>query len=85
MNRLFESFVTEVLKSAAPPGFEVEAQGGLNLDDAGTIAMRPDVMLLEGGERRAVVDCKYKVLSHCRRGLETPTRTNCSRTARQQG
>jgi 5-methylcytosine-specific restriction enzyme subunit McrC len=62
MDKLFEDFVTVVLREAlaAHPGSTSKQYPGF-LDEHGTIAIRPDVVHLIDGRPVAVFDAKYKL------------------------
>ncbi len=62
MNRLFEEFVTQVLKTQIPASLTVHAQASTSLDLAGALRLRPDVLIRCGHQTVVVGDCKYKRL-----------------------
>ncbi len=62
MNRLFEAFVTQVLRDRAPTGISVEAQVPVYLGHEKKVHMRPDLVIRDRGVPRLVADCKYKRL-----------------------
>jgi 5-methylcytosine-specific restriction enzyme subunit McrC len=62
MNRLFEAFVTQVLRDRAPSGIAVEAQVPVYLGHEKKVPMRPDIVVRDRGVPRLVADCKYKRL-----------------------
>ncbi len=62
MNRLFEAFVTRVLRDHAPHGARVRAQVSLHLAQGNRVPMRADVVIDHGGVPALVADCKYKQL-----------------------
>jgi 5-methylcytosine-specific restriction enzyme subunit McrC len=62
MNKLFEAFVTQVLRDRAPAGASIRAQVPLHLGHDKKVPMRPDVMVDLGGRVALVADCKYKRL-----------------------
>jgi 5-methylcytosine-specific restriction enzyme subunit McrC len=62
MNRLFEAFVTQVLRDRAPTGIAVDAQVQLYLGHEKKVHMRPDLVVKDHGTPRLVADCKYKRL-----------------------
>ena len=62
MNRLFEAFVTQVLRDRAPSGITVAAQVPVHLDEQKKVHMRPDLVIRDRGVSRLVADCKYKRL-----------------------
>jgi 5-methylcytosine-specific restriction enzyme subunit McrC len=63
MNKLFEAFVTQILKKHLSPGIMVSAQSRRNLDERGKIRMRLDLAFKIRGRLIGVGDCKYKVQS----------------------
>ena len=62
MNRLFEAFVTQVLRDRAPSGIAVEDQVPVYLGHEKKVPMRPDLVIRDQGVPRLVADCKYKRL-----------------------
>lgn len=62
MNRLFEAFVTQVLQDRVLASFRVDAQVPVTLDLAGSVPMRPDVLIRRANRPVLVTDCKYKRL-----------------------
>jgi 5-methylcytosine-specific restriction enzyme subunit McrC len=62
MNRLFESFVTQVLRERARSGITVAAQQSVHLDEGKKVRMRPDIVVRERGVPVLAADCKYKRL-----------------------
>jgi 5-methylcytosine-specific restriction enzyme subunit McrC len=62
MNRLFEAFVTQVLRDRAPSGIAVEDQVPVYLGHEKKVPMRPDIVVRDRGVPRLVADCKYKRL-----------------------
>jgi 5-methylcytosine-specific restriction enzyme subunit McrC len=62
MPKLFEGFVTVSLREAIEPdyGGRVHDQLSSHLDEAGRVALRPDIVWEVRGSARAVVDAKYK-------------------------
>ncbi|MBA2276212.1 MAG: hypothetical protein H0W06_00485, partial [Chloroflexia bacterium] len=62
MNHLFEAFVTRTLREHAPTGTTVRPQAHISLDQAGTVAMRPDIVVRHTDRMALVADCKYKRL-----------------------
>src|SRR5215203_1691130 len=62
MNRLFEAFVTQVLRDRAPSGISVAAQVSTHLDEQKKVHMRPDLVIRDSGVTQLVADCKYKRL-----------------------
>ena len=64
MNRLFESFVTQVLHDRAPAGLRLEDQHTTTLDRDGYLAIRPDLLVSRNLGPVLVADCKYKRLDH---------------------
>jgi 5-methylcytosine-specific restriction enzyme subunit McrC len=63
MNRLFEAFVTQVLRERAPLGSSVRAQVPLHLGHDKRVPMRPDLVIDISGQLALVGDCKYKRLA----------------------
>ncbi len=82
MNKLFETFITEVLRERAPMGTEVRPQSQLFLGKDKKVEMRPDLMVDAGARMVLVADCKYKGWSPT--SSVTMTSTSCSPTARLQ-
>src|SRR5690606_5999067 len=62
MNRLFEAFITQVLRERAPLGVAVRAQSRLHLGYDKKVPMRPDLVVEVDGRDVLVGDCKYKRL-----------------------
>jgi len=62
MNKLFEAFVTQVLRDRAPAGISVAAQVPVHLDEGRRVRMQPDLVIRERGVPVLVADCKYKRL-----------------------
>ena len=62
MNRLFETFITEVLRELAPTGMDVRPQSQLFLGMEKKVEMRPDLIVEAEGQTVLVADCKYKRL-----------------------
>src|SRR5215207_9813808 len=62
MNRLFEAFVTQVLRDRAPTGISVAVQVPVHLDEQRKVHMRPDLVIRDRGVSQLVADCKYKRL-----------------------
>lgn len=62
MNKLFEAFVTQVLRDHAPAWLTIAAQVSIHLDEAKKVRMRPDLVVRERGVPKLVADCKYKRL-----------------------
>ena len=62
MNRLFETFITEVLRESAPMGMDVRPQSQLFLGMEKKVEMRPDLIVEAEGQTVLVADCKYKRL-----------------------
>ena len=62
MNRLFEAFITQVLRERAPLGVAVRAQSRLHLGHDKKVPMRPDLVVEVDGRDVLVGDCKYKRL-----------------------
>ena len=62
MPQLFEDFVTVVLREAivSSCGGRVVAQSRYYLDEAGRVALKPDIVWRVAGEDVAVIDAKYK-------------------------
>jgi 5-methylcytosine-specific restriction enzyme subunit McrC len=62
MNKLFETFVTQVLRDRVRGGFVVSAQVRLPLGHERKVFMKPDLILSRAGAAAAVADCKYKII-----------------------
>ncbi len=62
MNRLFEAFITEILRERGPTGTEIRSQSQLFLGQQKRVEMRPDLMVDVDGRTVLVADCKYKRL-----------------------
>jgi 5-methylcytosine-specific restriction endonuclease McrBC regulatory subunit McrC len=62
MNRLFEAFVTEILRERAPAGTTVRARSQLFLGVGKKVEMRTDLMVDADGTTVLVADCKCKRL-----------------------
>ncbi len=62
MNRLFERFVTQVLRDRAQPPVSVDDQVPLHLAEGRRVDMRPDIVVRVGSRPTLVADCKYKRL-----------------------
>ncbi|MDQ3167964.1 MAG: McrC family protein [Chloroflexota bacterium] len=62
MNRLFEAFVTEVLRARAPVRTRLRSQSQLFLGHEKKVEMRPDLAVDRDGTTVLVADCKYKRL-----------------------
>jgi 5-methylcytosine-specific restriction enzyme subunit McrC len=60
MNKLFEVFVTELLRTRARGRVRVVAQSALALGEDGKVNMRPDLTIEVDGRPLVVADCKYK-------------------------
>lgn len=60
MNRLFETFVTQVLRDRARSGISLRAQMPTHLGQDKKVLMRPDITLWRAGSVALVADCKYK-------------------------
>jgi 5-methylcytosine-specific restriction enzyme subunit McrC len=63
MNRLFESFVTQMLRERAPAGTMVDGQVPVYLGHDKAVPMRIDLLVRDRGRIALVADCKYKRLS----------------------
>ena len=61
MNRLYESFLTVALREALPHPWSTVDQHWSHLDDARSIAIRPDLVLMHEGKRTLIGDAKYKL------------------------
>ena len=61
MNELFERFVTERLRRTLRGRLEVKGQHRDKLDEAGTVAIKPDLVFRAAGSPRFVADIKYKL------------------------
>lgn len=62
MNALFEAFITAKLRTRLEPGIRLNAQARHTLDDAGSVVIRPDIVLAEGPGPILIGDTKYKKL-----------------------
>ncbi len=62
MDKLFERFVTQVLRERADARFTVDSQVSTHLGHEQKVPMRPDIVVSEGGRVWLVADCKYKRL-----------------------
>jgi 5-methylcytosine-specific restriction enzyme subunit McrC len=60
MNKLFETFVTELLQVRARHGLRVAAQSELALGEDGEVNMIPDLIIQSSSGPVVVADCKYK-------------------------
>ena len=60
MNKLFEVFVTEILRTRAKGELTVSEQVELTLAENGRIPIRPDILIGRCGATLLVADCKYK-------------------------
>lgn len=60
MNKLFEKFITCSLQPQLEPPFRLTDQMQDNLDTAGTVVIRPDLVLSHAGVPILIGDCKYK-------------------------
>jgi 5-methylcytosine-specific restriction enzyme subunit McrC len=63
MNALFEAFITAKLRSRMGPGVRLSAQAHHTLDDAGSVVIRPDIVLENAQSAVLIGDTKYKKLS----------------------
>jgi len=63
MNRLFEAFVTQLLRERAPATVTVDRQVLVHLGQNKAIRMFPDILLGRRARPTLVADCKYKRLS----------------------
>ena len=68
MNELFERFVTERLRRELRGQLEVKGQHRDKLDEDGTVAIKPDLLLRSGGSPRLVADIKYKLTDEAASG-----------------
>ena len=84
MNKLFEKFVTQVLRERAGSRFTVDDQVSIHLGYEQNVPMRPDMIVSEGGRLGFVTDCKYKRL-WSPASSRTTTSTRCSPTALRLG
>jgi 5-methylcytosine-specific restriction enzyme subunit McrC len=62
MDKLFERFVTQILRKRAGVHTTVEAQVSTHLGLEQKVLMRPDIIVSEEGTLVLVADCKYKRL-----------------------
>jgi 5-methylcytosine-specific restriction enzyme subunit McrC len=62
MNKLFEDFVSQVLRERAFGKFRVETQDWVHLDQSKKILMKPDILIRRAGAIVLAADCKYKKL-----------------------
>jgi 5-methylcytosine-specific restriction enzyme subunit McrC len=62
MDKLFEKFVTQVLRERAQDHMVVNDQVPVYLGNKQKVLMRPDIVVSEGETVVLVADCKYKRL-----------------------
>jgi 5-methylcytosine-specific restriction enzyme subunit McrC len=62
MDKLFERFVTQVLRERAGIEVDVGDQVSTHLGQGQKVPMRPDIVVSKGGKVGLVADCKYKRL-----------------------
>ena len=62
MNKLFEAFVTQVLRELAGRRVTVDVQVPLYLGHEQKVLVRPDILVSRGEAVELVADCKYKRL-----------------------
>lgn len=62
MNKLFETFITKKLGARLQPPFRLDDQVPEHLDDAHSVAIRPDLVLSRHGATVLIGDTKYKKL-----------------------
>lgn len=60
MNRLFEAFVTQLLRERAPAGISVSPQARVHLGHDRKVPMAIDLLVRDRGRPVLVADCKYK-------------------------
>jgi 5-methylcytosine-specific restriction endonuclease McrBC regulatory subunit McrC len=60
MNKLFERFVTQVLRERAQAHVTVDDQVPVYLGSGQKVLMQPDIVVSEGERTVLVADCKYK-------------------------
>jgi 5-methylcytosine-specific restriction enzyme subunit McrC len=60
MNRLFEEFVTQILRDRARGGITVGSQIPVHLGHDRKVLMRPDIVVRREAAVALVADCKYK-------------------------
>jgi 5-methylcytosine-specific restriction enzyme subunit McrC len=64
MNKLYEHFVTEIIRQIVNehyPEFTVRAQYSLkDLDRQGKLTTKPDIVLMRNGKVQVIIDAKYK-------------------------
>lgn len=60
MKKLFETFITALLRREAATEWTVSAQSKLYLGEGGRMPMRPDILLRHRDGRTLIADCKYK-------------------------
>ena len=60
MNRLFEAYVTSVVRDRLHSGLSMTAQETIHLDRDEAVEMQPDIIVRRHGRAALVADCKYK-------------------------
>jgi len=61
MNKLFERYVSELIRLHSPEDVTVETQYTLYLDIERRVQLIPDIVVKRDGRVVAVADCKYKL------------------------
>jgi len=67
MNELFEKYVAAVLRRQIQQGLQLKEQASSrhlvqNHNDQKLFQLRPDILILDGGSPKTLLDCKWKIL-----------------------